>query len=152
LYLSSKPPIGYRSLLPPAQVTRTVEAAAAAKPIAMLCEGTNLVGADFSTEDEVRAKIGKLVGTTQNLVLATFRHTDVDRTRTLYEVAKSNHRKLAVSMRQAYVMKKLEADRNLDLPRVDSDDFLVFRLPFLIKRFLDRIVSKLEIILFTPSL
>jgi len=104
-----------------------VEAAAAAKPIAMLCEGTNLVGADFSTEDEVGGKIGKVVGATQNLVLATFRHTDVDRTRTLYEVAKRNHRKLAISLRQAYVMKKLEADRNLDLPRVDSDDFLIFR-------------------------
>jgi ribonuclease J len=30
-------------------------------------------------------------------------------------------------MRQAYVMRKLEADGNLDLPRVDSDDFLIFR-------------------------
>jgi ribonuclease J len=104
-----------------------VEAAAAAKPIVMLCEGTNLVGAHSSTEEEVGEKIGYVVGTTQNLVLATFRHTDVDRTRTLYEVAKRNKRKLAVSLRQAYVMKKLEADRNLELPRVDSDDFLIFR-------------------------
>jgi len=104
-----------------------VEAAAAAKPIAMLCEGTNLVGADYSTEEEVGGKIGNVVGATQNLVLATFRHTDVDRTRTLYEVAKRNQRKLAVSLRQAYVMKRLEADRNLDLPPVDSDDFLIFR-------------------------
>jgi len=104
-----------------------VEAAAAAKPIAMLCEGTNLVGADSSSEEEVGKKIGNVVGTTRNLVLATFRQTDVDRTRTLYEVAKRNNRKLAVSLRQAYVMKNLEADRNLDLPRVDSDDFLIFR-------------------------
>jgi len=104
-----------------------VKAAAAVKPIAMLCEGTNLVGADFSTEDEVGEKIGKVVGATQNLVLATFRLTDVDRTRTLYEVAKRNHRKLAISLRQAYMMKKLEADKGLDLPGVDSDDFLIFR-------------------------
>jgi len=52
-----------------------VKAAAAAKPVAMLCEGTNLIGADFSTEEEVSQKLGKVVGSTQNLVLATFPET-----------------------------------------------------------------------------
>ena len=68
-----------------------VNAAAESKPIAMLCEGTNLIGADFSTEKEVNEKIDKVVSTSQNLVLASFRHTDVDRTRTLYEVAKRTY-------------------------------------------------------------
>ncbi len=104
-----------------------VKAAAENKPIAMLCEGTNLIGADFSTEHEVNEKINKVVGTTQNLVLASFRHTDVDRTRTLFEVAKRNQRKLAISLRQAYMLNKLKADKNLDLPAVDSKDFLIFK-------------------------
>jgi len=111
-----------------AQLTHDfVNVAKLAKPVAMLCEGTNLVGADFSTEREVRDKIDKVVGTTQNLVLATFRNTDVDRTRTLCEVAKQNHRKLAVSLRQAYMLNKLRADEHLDLPAVNSSDFLIFR-------------------------
>ncbi len=104
-----------------------VNAAAESKPIAMLCEGTNLIGADFSTEQEVNEKINKVVGTSQNLVLASFRHTDVDRTRTLYEVAKRNQRKLAISLRQAYMLNKLKADKHLDLPAVDSNDFLIFK-------------------------
>jgi len=104
-----------------------VKAAAESKPIAMLCEGTNLIGADFSTEQEVNEKINKVVGTTQNLVLASFRHTDVDRTRTLFEVAKRNERKLAISLRQAYMLNRLKADKNLDLPAVDSNDFLIFK-------------------------
>jgi ribonuclease J len=104
-----------------------VKAAAETKPITMLCEGTNLIGADFSTEQEVNEKINKVVGTTQNLVLASFRHTDVDRTRTLFEVAKRNQRKLAISLRQAYMLNKLKADKNLDLPAVDSKDFLIFK-------------------------
>ena len=104
-----------------------VNAAKLAKPVAMLCEGTNLIGADFSTEREVRDKIDKVVGTSQNLVLATFRNTDVDRTRTLCEVAKQNHRKLAVSLRQAYMLNKLKADEHLELPAVNSSDFLIFR-------------------------
>lgn len=104
-----------------------VKAAAESKPIAMLCEGTNLIGADFSTEMEVSEKIEKVVSTSQNLVLASFRHTDVDRTRTLYEVAKRNQRKLAISLRQAYMLNKLKADKHLDLPSVASNDFLIFK-------------------------
>ncbi len=110
------------------QLTRDfVNAAKQAKPVAMLCEGTNLIGADFSTEQEVKAKVDKVVGTSQNLILATFRNTDVDRTRTLLEVAKHNNRRLAVSLRQAYILSKLNADEHLDLPDVKSSDFLIFR-------------------------
>jgi ribonuclease J len=104
-----------------------VQASAATKPIAMLCEGTNLIGADYSTEQEVNAKIGKVVSTSQNLVLAAFRHTDIDRTRTLYDVARQNHRKLAISLRQAYVLNKLKRDKNLKFPPIDSADFLIFK-------------------------
>lgn len=104
-----------------------VKAAAESKPIAMLCEGTNLIGADYSTETEVKWKINKVVSTSQNLVLATFRHTDVDRTRTLYEVATQNKRKLAISLRQAYMLNKLKTDKQLDLPAVESSEFLIFK-------------------------
>jgi ribonuclease J len=104
-----------------------VQAAASTKPIAFLCEGTNLIGADFSTEQEVNTKIGKVVSASQNLVLAAFRHNDIDRTRTLSEVAKRNHRKLAVSLRQAYMLNKLKADKSLEFPSVDSSDFLIFK-------------------------
>lgn len=110
------------------QLTRDfINAAKQAKPVAMLCEGTNLIGADFSTEQEVKDKIDKVVSTSQNLILATFRNTDVDRTRTLREVGKRNHRRLAVSLRQAYILNKLKADEHLDLPDVKSSDFLIFR-------------------------
>jgi len=110
------------------QLTRDfINAAKQAKPVAMLCEGTNLIGADFSTEQEVKDKIGKVVGMSQNLILATFRNTDVDRTRTLCEVAKLNHRKLAVSLRQAYILNKLNSDEHLDLPDVKSSNFMIFR-------------------------
>jgi ribonuclease J len=104
-----------------------VKVATESKPIAMLCEGTNLIGADFSTEKEVNEKIDKVVSTSQNLVLASFRHTDIDRTRTIYEVAKRNQRKLAISIRQAYMLNKLKADKHLDLPPIGSNDFLIFK-------------------------
>jgi ribonuclease J len=104
-----------------------IEASAATKPIAMLCEGTNLVGADYSTEQEVNVKLGKVVSKSQNLVLAAFRNTDIDRTRTLFDVARQNQRKLAISLRQAYVLNKLKTDKNLEFPSIDSPDFLIFK-------------------------
>ena len=104
-----------------------VRVAAQSKPIAMLCEGTNMIGGDFSTETEVREKMGKVVSSTKNLVLATFRHTDVDRTRTLYEVARKYGRKPAISLRQAFILNKLKEDKHLDLPFKNSEDFLIFK-------------------------
>jgi len=104
-----------------------INTAKRAKPMVMLCEGTNLIGADFSTEQEVKDKMNKVVGMSQNLILATFRNTDVDRTKTLREVARQNHRKLAVSLRQAYILNELNTDEHLDLPDVRSSDFLIFR-------------------------
>jgi mRNA degradation ribonuclease J1/J2 len=51
----------------------------------------------------------------------------VDRTRTLFEAAKRNKRKPAISLRQAYMWNKLNTDKHLDLPSVNSKDFLVFK-------------------------
>lgn len=111
----------------PSMTQDFVSAASKTRPISMLCEGTNMIGADFSTESEVDEKMNKVIGTTQNLVLVTFRQTDVDRTRTLLNVAKKNHRKLGISLRQAYLLNRLGTDRKLNLPAVNSDDFLIFR-------------------------
>ncbi len=103
-----------------------VKASAKAGPVAMLCEGTNLIGADNSTELEVKNKINNVVRTTSGLVLANFRYSDIDRTRTFYEVAKENARKLAISTRQAYMLKNLRT-KHLQLPQVDSSEFLIFQ-------------------------
>jgi ribonuclease J len=104
-----------------------VTKASKTKAIGMLCEGTNMIGADFSTEAEVNEKMNRVVANTENLVLVTFRHTDIDRTRTLLSVAKQNHRKLGISLRQAYMLNRLAEDQNLDLPSITSDDLLIFR-------------------------
>jgi ribonuclease J len=104
-----------------------VEAAAKTKPTAMICEGTNLTEAEVSTEQEIQSKISKVVASTPKLVLADFRPADVDRIRTFYQAAKENGRQLAISLKQAYILEKLKADRHLKLPDVGSDAFLIFQ-------------------------
>jgi len=104
-----------------------VEEAAKSKPFAMICEGTNLTGGEVSTEHEVQTKIGGVVGATAKLVLADFRPADVDRIRTFHQAARENQRQLAISLKQAHILDKLKADKNLELPDVDSPDFLIFQ-------------------------
>jgi ribonuclease J len=107
--------------------TDFTEAAAGTKPLAMICEGTNLTEAEVSTEEEVEQKIAKVVAGTTKLVLADFRPADIDRIRTFYEAAKKNQRQLAISLKQAYILEKLKADKNLQLPEIDSNGFLLFQ-------------------------
>jgi len=68
-----------------------------------------------------------VVAATPKLVLADFRPADVDRIRTFHDVAKKNDRKLAISLKQAHILKSLRADRNLKLPEIDSNEFLIFK-------------------------
>jgi ribonuclease J len=103
------------------------EAAAKSKPIAMICEGTNLMEAEVSTELEVESKISQVVAATPGLVLADFRPADVDRIRTFREAAKQNQRQLAISLKQAYILERLKADKGLELPEINSSEFLIFQ-------------------------
>ncbi len=116
----------FRAHGPRAEMTREfAEKASAAKPELFLCEGTNLVRGDLRTEQEVSEKANLVVGRTKGLVLANFSNADVDRFQTFHEVARKNERLLAVSLKQAFLLRALLKDRNLQLPDVFSDPNLV---------------------------
>ncbi|MEM3078795.1 MAG: MBL fold metallo-hydrolase [Thermoproteota archaeon] len=104
-----------------------VEKAGEAKPMALICEGTNIGGAQVSSEEEVKSKIGEVVRKTDRLVLAEFSYADVDRFRTFHEVAVGTGRKLAISMRQAFIFEKLQQRSSLVLPRIDGETVIVYR-------------------------
>ena len=97
------------------------------KPEVMICEGTNISGADVSSEDEVKTKVDKVVLGTDKLVLADFSYADIDRFRTFYEAARDSHRRLAISMRQAYIFDKLTHIEGLNLPEIDDESLLIFQ-------------------------
>jgi len=102
-----------------------VEASAKAHPILMASEGTNIIGADVSSEDEVRSKASKVVAGTEKLALTDFSYTDIDRLKTFHDVAKRNDRTLAISLKQAHLLCKLRSDRKLEIPDVASDRNIV---------------------------
>lgn len=101
--------------------TDFVDAAKKSEPELFLCEGTNLVRGDLRTEQEVLEKSEHVVKKTKGLVLASFSSADIDRLRTFHEIAQKNDRVLALSMKQAYLLRELSKDQHLETPDVLHD-------------------------------
>src|SRR5712692_10603447 len=107
----------FRAHGPRADMTQDfAKKAKASDPAMFLCEGTNLVRGDLRTESEVLEKTGHVVEKTKGLVLANFSTADVDRLKTFHEIARKTGRTLAVSLKQAHLLKSLLKDKNLTVP------------------------------------
>jgi len=104
-----------------------VEKAREVRPIAVITEGTNMIGASPSSEADVRRNVDAIVGQTPGLVLADFAKADVDRLNSFYQVAKNNGRALAVTLRQAYLLSRLADDPYLKLPNLRDENILIFQ-------------------------
>ncbi|MEM2093768.1 MAG: MBL fold metallo-hydrolase [Candidatus Bathyarchaeia archaeon] len=103
-----------------------IEASCKSKPIAVITEGTNMVGATISTEAEVANKVCRVVQNTSGLVLADFAVADIDRLRSFQEAAEASDRRLVVTMRQAYLLSKLKVDPHLELPQMEDGRILIY--------------------------
>ncbi len=104
-----------------------IEAAQKSKPVAVITEGTNMIGAAISSEAEVGMKICNVVQNTSGIVLANFAVADIDRLRSFLNAARACGRSLVVNMRQAYLLSKLRSDKHLELPHGEEDSILVFQ-------------------------
>jgi ribonuclease J len=131
-----------------------VEQAAKSEPEALIVEGTNVGEASISSEDEVRMKSGIIVGATSQLVVASFAAGDTQRINTFLTVAKECGRKLALSMKQAFMLLELRGDPSYDGPNLDDKDIQIFRKDKktqreyekeVIERFPDRVVDSTDV-------
>ena len=104
-----------------------VERAHDSEVTAIVTEATNMTGASVSSEREVESKLDDIIGHSDGIVLAEFAYADVDRFNSFFQVAKKNNRCLAISLRQAYLLEALRADKGLRLPNVDDENILIFR-------------------------
>ncbi|RLG52650.1 MAG: hypothetical protein DRN96_02030 [Thermoproteota archaeon] len=102
------------------------EAAARADPTAVITEATNTAGAEVSSEEKVKESLMEVVSRAEGLVLASFSIADIDRLRSFIEAARECGRAVAVSMRQAYLLAKLEQDPKLGVPEL-LKDIVVYR-------------------------
>jgi len=109
-----------------------IDAARAAKPDVLLCEGTRVDPADTRTPyseknvkdlsiEQVRKAQGKLA-------IVTFYPRDVDRMRTFHEVARASGRDFVLSAKAAYLLRALDKDGRIKVPRVRTDGGLMVYL------------------------
>jgi ribonuclease J len=104
-----------------------IEKARDAEPSAVITEATNMTGASVSSEAEVENKLDSIVKQADGIVLAEFAHADVDRLNSFFRVAKKNQRCLAISQKQAYLLKALCDDKGLNLPDLGDERIFIFR-------------------------
>ena len=100
------------------------------KHLALICEGTRLgekgKWEQESSENAVQEKVSKIISNTSGLVIVNFPSRDIDRLNTFYNAAKQNGRKLVIDLKQAYLLKLLEKDENLDAPSIKDKDIIIF--------------------------
>jgi ribonuclease J len=104
-----------------------VEKAREAEPIALITEATNITGATISSESRVEEEITMIASRHKGLVAASFSDRDVDRIRSMYNAAKRTGRRLAVSMKQAFMLQGLARDPHLEIFDSNDPDVLVFQ-------------------------
>lgn len=113
----------------PEMTREFVQEAKAARPVALICEGTRIVDrAVEESERNVYQKSGALVKAHPSApVFADFNFKDVDRVRTFYRVAKESGRKMVVKLKDCYYLRQLSKDPNLGVPDVSDDSIAVYK-------------------------
>ena len=107
-----------------------VREAAKSEPLVLLTEGTRVSPHDSRrnmSEKAVLHEALSLVRGRKKLILSTFKGNDVDRVNTFAEACRRTGRNLVVSMKAAMVLKKLEADKGMKVPRIGKDAMVYVR-------------------------
>jgi ribonuclease J len=102
-----------------------VERAAGVHPIALICEGTRIDQHESHSEQYVQDRVAEVVRKTKNLVIANYPWKDIERLRSFHEVAKATNRKLALNLKQAYLLRKLEGT-DAGAPALDDDNIVIY--------------------------
>ncbi len=106
-----------------------VEAARAAKPVALITEGTRVTPDDprgSLTEADVKATAIRLIEPLEDkMALGTFPPRDVDRIRTFFEAAQAVGRRFVVNAKTAHLLLTLKKDTHIQVPDIAKDDNLL---------------------------
>ena len=104
--------------------------AAAAKPIAMLCEGTrmNYESEHNFTEEEVSSKVSSIIKASSGTVFTYFSMSNLDRFHSVYKSAVANNRVMIVDTRLAYIMSQMKDKVDVPDPLTDDNIRVYFRM------------------------
>ncbi len=98
----------------PERTRRFIKACASSKPDLLICEGTNIDEEPGLSEDDVETRISQAIAEAgKNHLFATFPVRDTDRLMSFYRAAIGNERKLAVNLKQAFLLDRLAESGSL---------------------------------------
>ena len=101
-----------------------VAAASKAKPALLISEGTRVAPVDPKkemSEADVESETTSILAGSRNLVFSSFRGNDVDRILSFHRACERSGRRLVVSMKVAALLKELEKDKHLSVPKLGKD-------------------------------
>lgn len=94
----------------------------------LLTEATNMAGGAVSSEEEVARKLESVVREAKGLAMASFSGMDTDRLTSFHRAAEAAERKLAISMRQAHLLSRLDGDAGIEgLPSLGKGSVVIYR-------------------------
>jgi ribonuclease J len=113
----------------PEMTREFIEEARAARPVALICEGTKIVDPPMEeSEPLVYQTANALVKAHPEApVFADFNFKDIDRVRTFIRIARENGRKFVVKLKDCYYLKHLSQDPNLGVPASDDKDIVIYK-------------------------
>jgi len=90
----------------------------------MLCEGTRIGEVENQSEELVKRHSHEIISKCDQLVIADYAFKDLTRFNTFYEIAKENNRKLAIQLKDAYLIRELK--HLIDLPSITDENILIY--------------------------
>ncbi|MGC9059230.1 MAG: MBL fold metallo-hydrolase [Candidatus Aenigmatarchaeota archaeon] len=103
-----------------------VEKAKEARPDILIIEGTNINDDSGYTEEDVKRGITESIKKTKNLVFVSFSWKDIDRFNSFYQASKENRRILAVSPKQAYMLKLFKENNFSEIPDIKDENIAIY--------------------------
>ena len=103
-----------------------VEQAKAFEPDVLLIEGTRADAEGIDSEADVAAALRAEIEATPSLVVAGWPVRDTDRMLSFYDAARAANRKLCISTKQAYVLEKLRAAGETELPSLHDAGLRIY--------------------------
>lgn len=103
---------------------RFVEKASEVQPVALLCEGTRIDETQGITEQDVQDRVAELVKG-KTLAIVDFPVRDTERMMSFLQVARASGRRLAISLKQAFLLKQLEGTAAI-APSLDDKSLAIY--------------------------
>lgn len=104
-----------------------IEKASQNKLSAIITEGTKANKNENRSEEMVYNECLGEISKCNGICIADFNFKDADRFKTFYNIAKKTSRKMIISTKNSMMLKKLSENPQLNLPRLNEENLLIFK-------------------------